>query len=250
MIVTKDGGLIQVINILDTASPSLANITMPGVIYKFDSNGAIQWQKFIRFGNINSLTETQSGSIVLAESTSELNTDPHIYPNVSGALLKLDKNGNSLWEKWYVADSNYEADFYDVIEASDKGIVAVGQGINPTTIKQDTWVIKVDSNGCLNGDCPRLYSAVNEITDEQNRFLVFPNPASSQFTVAITETSYMQDYRDLSLMLYDVTGRLVKQSEIRTQTVTIYRDELSSGIYIWQLTDDERVIKNGKILLR
>ena len=196
------------------------------------------------------MTETQSGSIVLAESTSELNTDPHIYPNVSGALLKLDKNGNSLWEKWYVADSNYEADFYDVIEASDKGIVAVGQGINPTTIKQDTWVIKVDSNGCLNGDCPRLYSAVNEITDEQNRFLVFPNPASSQFTVAITETSYMQDYRDLSLMLYDVTGRLVKQSEIRTQTVTIYRDELSSGIYIWQLTDDERVIKNGKILLR
>ena len=256
LIATQDGGAIQVLNVIDTVSPDSIIFQDPGVIYKLDSNGTIQWQYWIPLidgeNNVNfsSLTQTRSGSIVVVESLTDLPLGSPIHPHLGGVFLKLDKDGNTLWQNLFFANTVYDSRFYDVTEAADGGIAAIGQATDSATGHQATWLLKVDSNGCMNGNCPQLFTSIPNITAEHSRFIVFPNPASSQFTVAITETSFMQDYRDLSFTLYDLTGRIVYKQGLTDQATTMQRGDLPTGMYLWHISGGDRNITNGKMVIR
>ncbi|CAK9250857.1 unnamed protein product [Sphagnum jensenii] len=256
MIATHDGGGILVINALDTSAPNLGAITVPGVIYKFDSNGNIQWQKWIPLANgsnnmnLTSLEQTRSWSIILVESLTDLPLGSTNNQHLGGAFLKLDKDGNTIWQNLFFGDSAENNYFYDVTEASDGGIVAIGQATNPATGQLSSWLVKVDSNGCMNGDCPTLYTGITDISAEQGRFMVFPSPAGVQYTVAVTETAYMQQYHDLAFCLYDLTGRMVYQQPLTEQATTIARGDLPTGMYMWHISDSGRNLSNGKIVMK
>ena len=256
LIATQDGGAIQVLNVIDTVSPDSIIFRDPGVIYKLDSNGNIQWQYWLPLidnqstANVSSLTETRSGDILLVESLTILPLGSPIHSHLGGAFLMLNKDGNTIWQNLFFANSVYDSYFYDVTETADGGIAAIGQATDSATGHQATWLLKVDSNGCMNGNCPQLFTSIPNITAEHSRFIVFPNPASSQFTVAITETSFMQDYRDLSFTLNDLTGRIVYKQTLTDQATTMQRGDLPIGMYLWHISDGDRHITNGKMVIK
>jgi hypothetical protein len=256
LIATQDGGAVQVLNVLDTVSQDSSVFQDPGVIYKLDSNGNIQWQYWLQLiggqgsCNVSSMTETRSGSIVLVESLTILPLGSPLHPHLGGAFLKLSNDGNTIWQNLFFANTVYDSRFYDVTEAADGGIAAIGQATDSATRHQATWLVKVDSNGCMNGVCPTNYTNITNISAEQGRFMVFPNPAGSQFTVAVTETSFMQDYRDLNFTLYDLTGRMVYEQSLTEQATTIQRGDMPTGMYIWHISDAQRNIANGKMVIR
>jgi hypothetical protein len=161
----------------------------------------------------------------------------------------LDKDGNTIWEDRFAADTSYPGGFYDVTEASDGGIVAIGEAINPATVHEDAWLLKVDSNGCLNGNCPTLYTGIKDIPSLEE-FFVFPNPASSQFTVALAGPNDIYQYHDLKFSLYDLTGRLVTEQSITAETTVIQRGDLADGLYVWSLTDNGSQLRNGKMVFK
>jgi hypothetical protein len=187
---------------------------------------------------------------VLVESIADLPLGSSDYQHLGGAFLKLDKDGNTIWQNLFFGDSAENNYFFDVTEASDGGIVAIGQATNPATGQLSSWLLKVDSNGCMNGDCPTLYTGITDISAEQGRFMVFPSPAGVQYTVAVTETAYMQQYHDLAFCLYDLTGRMVYQQPLTEQATTIARGDLPTGMYIWHISDGGRNLSNGKIVMR
>ncbi len=119
-----------------------------GLIIKIDNDGNILWAK--AYG-INSGSE----SIRDIKETSDNNLIVTGYYNAGGSgpeweqwVLKLDSNGNVLWEKALGFSSS--ADTGQSIEESPDGkYLALSSSNNPGTGNQDYWVTKFDTNGTV-----------------------------------------------------------------------------------------------------
>lgn len=248
----REGGGIAVVNVLDTAGDQWG----PLAIYKFDSLGSLRWVRYFPieplFLNTSNMIETRSGSLVICGSAQYgfLNFDSSGHE--SAALFKMDKDGNLIFFQFYNYDTSWQDILFDITETADGGYACIGnayQRILPTTNYQRAWLLKVDSNGCLNGDCPHLFNDITAL-QEPLSFFVFPNPVETQFTVALSGPQDIQRYQHLLFNLYDLTGRLVGTKPINEQTTIIERGGLGPGLYLWQLCDDKGPVRKGKLCMR
>ncbi len=73
---------------------------------------------------------------------------------------------------------------------------------------------------------------------------VFPNPASETITF-----DWGDKYARLNLELYDLTGKsVINRSLDKSEILAV--DQLSRGIYLYKLRDNNKVIQTGKISLK
>ena len=86
-------------------------------------------------------------------------------------------------------------------------------------------------------------SSSDDLTGKQ--IVIYPNPFTNQ--------TVLQTYKVLTnatLALYNSLGQQVKQlNNINGQTVTLNRDNLPSGLYYLQLTQDNQTIATDKIVI-
>ncbi len=81
--------------------------------------------------------------------------------------------------------------------------------------------------------------------DDNSLITLFPNPFSSWTTI---NTDKM--FKDATLIVYNSLGQQVKQiNNISGQTITLNRNNLQSGLYLYHLTQDEKIITIGKIII-
>lgn len=242
-------------------------------LIKTTSDGNLMWNK--TFGNTSdavgySVQETNDGGYIIGGER-------------SGAhLLKTTINGTLQWSKTYgnLLGANGKT---SAQQTNDGGYIVTGTIINIGTF--DVYLIKTDSVG--NSGCNEtnpttivssggiqntggvqgtggavastiatqtfsggtettlcLTSGVNDIT-EQPSVSIFPNPFSTQVTL------YTDKYfNDVTLTVYNSFGQLVKQiKNISGQTVTIFRENLSSGVYFIRLTQGIKTISVNKLVI-
>lgn len=78
-----------------------------------------------------------------------------------------------------------------------------------------------------------------------NTIHLFPNPFSTQVTL---QTDNL--FKNSTLTIYNTYGQLVKQiNNISEQTITMSRDNLPSGLYFIQLTQDNKTIATAKLTI-
>jgi len=83
------------------------------------------------------------------------------------------------------------------------------------------------------------FSGVEETTIGSNHLNIYPNPASTQINVRLTETTTPQ--KNTSLTIIDITGKEVLKCEL-TQEQTVYNvSGLSQGVYFVRVADDRTV---------
>ncbi len=70
-------------------------------------------------------------------------------------------------------------------------------------------------------------TSVHELADKNNSLSVFPNPATSEINISITNLNHQQ----ASIRLYDDTGQLSRTYSTSNPLLTINREGLSNGIY-------------------
>jgi hypothetical protein len=105
-----------------------------------------------------------------------------------------------------------------------------------------------DTNGCTN-TCTICVtvdstSGINEYVNN-NSLTISPNPFTTQ---TILQTS--NPYKNANLTFYNSFGQQVKQvKNISGQTITLYRDNLTRGIYFIRLTEDDKVIATDKLII-
>lgn len=73
----------------------------------------------------------------------------------------------------------------------------------------------------------------------------FPNPFTQQTTIRVSG----KRYDELNLLVYDVMGRQVDfVSEVNSNEITLQRNALEKGIYVFKLLGDGKPISSGKII--
>ncbi len=72
-----------------------------------------------------------------------------------------------------------------------------------------------------------------------------PNPFSS-----LTSLRTNNNLKDATLTIFNSSGQTVKQvKSIYGKSFTLYRDNFQSGLYFYQLSQDKKIIKTGKLLI-
>ena len=75
-------------------------------------------------------------------------------------------------------------------------------------------------------------------------YIVYPNPFTDYTTIELSDT-----YQILKIELIDIHGRTVRSiNNINSNSITIYRDNLPSGIYFIRIQSDDTYVK--KVIIR
>jgi hypothetical protein len=97
-------------------------------VLKVSSEGNILWEKTIGGANFDAaraIYKTQDNGFLIAGSSRSLDNDFENKGQNDALILKIDKNGNLLWQKIF---GGSKIDFlYDVVELNNKSIIAVGE---------------------------------------------------------------------------------------------------------------------------
>ncbi len=111
-------------------------------ILKLDPNGDIVWQK--TYGGSGddysrSILETEDGGYIVAGYSNSFSSNG----DDDAWVLKLDSNGNILWQKAYGEDYTDEC-LYSIQLTEGGGVIAAGSAFNN---RSDFYILKIDGNG-------------------------------------------------------------------------------------------------------
>jgi hypothetical protein len=81
----------------------------------------------------------------------------------------------------------------------------------------------------------------------KNSISVYPNPSTTNFTLKISSEIII---KDAVIKIYDVCGKGIKNISINTNETIIDRGELQSGIYFYQIINNNERIDNGKLIIQ
>jgi Secretion system C-terminal sorting domain len=178
-----------------------------------------------------------------------------------GLLLRTTSEGDSIWMRSYFYQDTLMQDgtgrFYDVLPTDDGGFIAAGAAYHSATIgypdgySQDTWVVKVDSMGCIIPGCDA--TGVTEIiTNLQGALTVWPNPVSSgaaTVQIRIDLPASLSGKNDLQLSLLNSTGQLVAQQRAQEGNNTLPLSALPAGLYYVHLTSGKTWLSGTKLVV-
>jgi hypothetical protein len=127
---------ISSLTVLVTNSANAQTATIPSLV----------WSKTYGPSEGNGILQTNDGGYILAGMNATFKPftphNPSEYVNETGLLVKIDSEGNVIWEKTYGSlNSNSLMDrkiIYSIAQTNDGGYLLCGNG---------DWLLKVDSNG-------------------------------------------------------------------------------------------------------
>ncbi|QQR85498.1 MAG: T9SS type A sorting domain-containing protein [Flavobacteriales bacterium] len=230
----------------DTYRPYLA---------KLDSaNGQTLWER--EYGHIAFTTtffaakERPNGDIIACGVS-------YAGGNQQGLLLRTTSQGDSIWMRTYYYQDTLittgQGRFYDVLPTPDGGFIAAGSAYNPAGApyppgySQDTWVVKVDSMGCIVPGCDGV--GVQElVTNLGGALSVFPNPAHGSTTVQVQLPASMQR-SGLRLVLVNAQGQVVLEQAAQDGANTLDLSALSGGLYYVHLASGTTWLSGTKLIL-
>ena len=136
---TMDGGFIAV-----GYSSSFGSVKQVYIL-KVDYYGNLLWDQVLGGPNLDlayEVIETNNGNYMIIGTS---NSPGISHGNNDMYIIKLDSDGNFLWQKSYGV-INHEVG-YDIIELDDKGFLLVGYKDYYTDAGKDIYLIKIDSVG-------------------------------------------------------------------------------------------------------
>lgn len=162
---TTDGGYIVAGMTYSFSAGGFDNGDADAWVLKLDADGDVQWQR--RYGGAEydvaySVRQTEACEYILAGETYSFSVGG--ASDVDTWALKLDADGNVLWQKTYggpgASDANgnwtYPAEgFRSIQQTQDGGYIASGDisvlgfddDNNPYQLLPDIWIVKLDANG-------------------------------------------------------------------------------------------------------
>jgi uncharacterized delta-60 repeat protein len=163
-------------------------------VLKLDANGTVVWQK--TYGGplsdyAYSIQETSDNGFVVAGYTWSYGAGFW-----DSWVLKLDTNGNVVWQKTYGSSSGDEF-AYSIQETSDSGFIVAGRIDSDRAGNNDYWVLKLDSNGSIS-NC-NLIQDTSVVTTNSDATIVNTNASPQASIATVTNTSVEPTITDAAI---------------------------------------------------
>ena len=176
------------------------------------------------------LVELDDGTVVIVGSTTSYGAGGRdIY------LIKVDSEGDVLWEKTFGGEYNDEG--IALNKTHDGGLIITGNHyLDATGNRSQIWLIKTTADGNVTSIDMRDNEYIAAARLVQN----FPNPFNAstmiQYCIPVTQR--------VNLSIFDIQGRKISTLVNGIQTsgthvVNFDAGELTSGIYLYKLTTDQ-----------
>ena len=144
-------------------------------VFKVNERGTIEWEKKIggygvhRREGINSIVETADGELILAGFTE---TKGSKYMDRDAWLLKIDENGNLLWDKNF--NNSTDDQINSLIQTKNGNYIMVGY--TKERGNKYGWLLKTDENGSLEWDTVIQRGEINSIVQTYDQgYLLLKN---------------------------------------------------------------------------
>ncbi len=147
-------------------------------------------------------------------------------------LNKLDGNLEPIWQKYFGGDAYYN--LWTLHATQDGGCVMAGSRYDYQTQNQerDVYVLKVNEDG--------LITWAHNIPEVTKEILIYPNPGDDKIYIKTLEDN-------LTIELFDSNGQKKIWEKITNQDITLNTSELISGVYIYRILNDSKIIiETGK----
>lgn len=175
-----------------------------------------------------------------------------------GLLLRTTSTGDSLWMRSYYYQDTLittgQGRFYDVLPTTDGGFIAAGSAYNPAGApyppgySQDTWVVKVDSMGCIVPGCDGV--GVQEVvTNLGNALSVYPNPAHGSATVQVQLPQSVRGGAALRLVLVNAQGQVVGEQGAADGDNVLDLSGIGAGLYYVHLASGTTWLGGTKLVV-
>ena len=123
-----------------------------------------------------------------------------------------------------------------------------GGGTSSYSVGQITYTTDNGTNGSVAKGVQQPYeiSIVTgiEATNINLELSVYPNPTTDRLTLAVKDT----ELNNLKFQLYDLSGKLIQQAQLRAQNTQINMQNLAAATYLLKVTDSNKVVKTFKII--
>jgi hypothetical protein len=242
---TQDGGYVFV-GAIGVKNSGAWDAQYPWIV-KVDSVGNILWSKVNKEGRssyiyseYSDVIELSDGSLVVCGTHIRLNFDTINFQGKyrpMGVIAKYSSQGDSIWSRSYVHPENVQSPWSEhslrsIVQTDDGGFAAGGWLLPnpPDTGTQDTWVIKVDSFGCLEPGCEVI--SVPKIQGTIAALKLYPNPAHDILNIEITPSANQHEF---VLELYDILGKRVLVQRLQPFQNTVNVGGLSPGVYSYRI---------------
>jgi photosystem II stability/assembly factor-like uncharacterized protein len=180
----------------------------------------------------------------------------------AGTVIGTSNGGSS----WTTQSSGTSSNLQSISFGTVSHGFACGSGgtIISTTNSGSTWTTEntgttTDLNGIYNFDGTNAWAVGNDglilnwnetvstkDVEEESLFNLYPNPFSANATLEF-ENSQNENH---TLTLYDLQGRIVRTiTDITSDQVIIEKDNLTGGMYFFQLRTDKGVRATGKLAI-
>ncbi len=257
MIATSDGNYVCV-GWADTP-PEIGNMANGGGrIIKIDADGNILLDTIIdysqRTDEFRTVIEANNGDIVAIGNTAKYwaNTQYNYEINSTrgpdGWALRLNPQGDEVWNRVFGhnAVDNCHDYLYNAMALPDGSFIATGSSEIPDTFyyegqqiaskRQSAWVVKLNSDGCINPDCPGTLGSGKDVLEKESVRL-FPNPGNGNINISSTKPFKAE----AQLIVTDQLGRVLQQQAIpkNIQQYSFHLGKQAAGMYYIRL-------QNGK----
>jgi len=240
-------------NYLFAGTKFIENVSIQPLIGELDSGtGDTLWTKLFfesqvydanNLANFNSINRiygfkqlSDGGFLGVGECRHDIIPDSANGPLDNAAfMMKLDSNYNFLWKRIYIPEgydelniSPAKCQLNDFVENEDGSITALGRvymytGTGPQGgYIQDSYMIRVDSLGCLIPGCSVGITEFEDLTD----LLVYPNPTSSDLSIQLPNTDTW------IVRIFNSNGQLVSTEKInQSNFIQLNFQNLNTGLY-------------------
>jgi hypothetical protein len=239
-----DGGYVGTWSV-DTFAFQVAD--RPSMVFKINHSGDLEWSTIdwaTQF-NLSDVFATADGGIVGCGVGENFFNDTIDEPNFrTGYIVKYSSEGQKLWERriFDQIDGAYRGQFTSGIELASNDLVFTGViddtifGTIDDPTPSNVWLVKLDSEGCLDSDCEDdqyiLTSIKEDLLTSDGTFSIHPNPASEFVTIKrVNENTKW--VRDCTISFINSNGQVIKTIGIQDFSMEIIVDiqDLNSGIY-------------------
>ncbi|RLC36156.1 MAG: hypothetical protein DRH33_07445, partial [Candidatus Nealsonbacteria bacterium] len=214
IIQTTDGGYA-----IAGETESQGNGEADAWILKLNSQGNILWDKTFGGSGMDgaySLIQTTDGGYAVAGRTESKGAGEY-----DAWLIKLDGQGNILWEKTYGGSGDDEV--YSITQTTEGGYVIAGSNSEKFPEKADAWLIKLDGQGNI------LWEKTYGGSDYDNIISILQHTDGSYMTIGTTSSKGAGSY-DIWIIKLDHEGYIVWDR-------TFGRRKIDSAGSIIQTTD-------------